>query len=67
MQVRSNAGVALSSAAMHNALAGQQFREVWDALGQALENSDQQTDFSVFKHAVTLKSQVCRPAVVVFP
>lgn len=59
--------MALCSAVMHNALAGQQFKEVWDALSQALENSDQQMDFSEFKHAVTLKSQVCLGRCVMLP
>ena len=58
-QVRSNAALALSSAAAHNVLSGPQFGEVWAALVQALENSEQQMDFSEFKHAATLKHQVC--------
>lgn len=58
-KVRSNAAMALSSAAVSSALGPGQFVEVWGALSQALENSEQQVDFSEFKHASTLKFQLC--------
>ena len=57
LQVRSNAAMALTSAARGRVLSSQQFSEVWSALWQALENSEQQEDFSEFKHAATLKEQ----------
>ena len=56
-QVRRNAAVALSGAAQTLGLTRQQLGEVWNALWQALENSEQQEDFSEFKHAATLKEQ----------
>lgn len=58
LQVRSNAAMALSNAALSRAIGGPQLDEVWVALFQALENSEQQVDFSEFKHAATLKQQV---------
>ncbi len=56
--MRSNAATALSNAAQHDGIGNDQFAEVWKATLQALENSEQQMDFSEFKHAATLKKQV---------
>ena len=60
-QVRHNAAMALSSAAAHGAIvggSGGQVVEVWQAVLQALEDSEPQMDFAEFKHAATLKNQV---------
>ena len=61
LQVRNNAALALSTvAAAYYPLAGvEQFVIVWEALVQALENSQHQGDFSEYKHAATLRTQVC--------
>lgn len=49
----------MSSAVLAGVVGGRdQFAEVWTAMLQALENSEQQLDFSEFKHAATLKKQV---------
>jgi len=58
VQVRSNAATALSGAAKGSVLSRGQLLEVWQALWHALETSEQQEDFSEFKHAATLKEQV---------
>ena len=58
--------MALSSAAARGAIAGggdgssggAQMGEVWQAMLQALEDSEPRVDFSEFKHAATLKNQV---------
>lgn len=49
--------MALSGAVRGCVLSKEQFSEVWTALWQALENSEQQMDFSEFKHAASLKEQ----------
>ena len=61
MQVRSNAALALSTvAATYYPMAGvEQVVSVWESLLQALENSQSLGDFSEYKHAVTLRTQVC--------
>ncbi len=64
-QVRHNAAMALSTAAAKGAITGDdggsddQMNKVWQAMLQALEDSEPRMDFSEFKHAATLKSQVC--------
>ncbi len=35
------------------------FVGVWDAVLIAMDTSDQQVDFSEYKHASTFKTQVC--------
>ncbi len=57
-KVRSNAASALTGAAKSSVLSWAQVVEVWHALWRALETSEQQADFSEFKHATTLKEQV---------
>ena len=57
LQVRSNAALALGSPAHYRGR--EQFLAVWEAVIQALGNSEQQVgDFSEYKHAATLKTQV---------
>ncbi len=52
--------MALSSAAANGAIAGdgRQMSEVWQAMLQALEDSEPLVNFAEFKHAATLKNQV---------
>ena len=56
--------MALSTAAANGAISSgdggcrNQVNEVWQAMLQALEDSEPRMDFSEFKHAATLKSQV---------
>lgn len=57
--MRSNAAMALCGIAVNSAFGSNgQFGEVFVAVLQALENSEQQFDFSEFKHAAILKRQV---------
>ena len=57
LQVRSNAALALGSPVHY--LGREQFLAVWEAVIQALGNSEEQIgDFSEYKHAATLKTQV---------
>ena len=53
--MRSNAALALGAPHSYGGL----FQEVWSAVVQGLENSEQQSDFSEFKHVTTLRTQVC--------
>ncbi len=61
LQVRSNAALALSTlagGAYYPSAGAEQVLFVWDSLLQALENSQNLGDFSEFKHASTLRTQV---------
>ena len=60
LQVRNNAALALStvSGAYYPAAGVEQVLFVWESLLQALENSQNLGDFSEYKHAATLRTQV---------
>ena len=58
--MRNNAALALSSAVDYYPLGSvEQFVSVWAAVLLGLENSEHQVVFSEFKHAGSLKTQVC--------
>ena len=58
MQVRINAALALSASVKYLCSDGALFVCVWEAVLAALETSDHQVDFSEYKHANSLKTQV---------
>jgi hypothetical protein len=62
LQVRSNAALALSTlagGAYYPGAGAEQVLSIWDSLLQALENSQNLGNFSEYKHASTLRTQVC--------
>ena len=62
MQVRSNAALALSTVAgAYYSVAADAGKvlSVWESLLQALQNTQNLGDFSEYKHAATLRTQVC--------
>ena len=62
LQVRSNAALALSTVtggAYYPVASAEQVLSIWESLLQALENSQNLGDFSEYKHASTLRTQVC--------
>ena len=57
-QVRINAALALSAGVQYLSSEAAIFVGVWDAVLIAMNTSDQQVDFSEYKHASTFKTQV---------